>query len=63
VSLVGVPAFGGTSFRREIDETGGRYVEPWVPVQEGRERHLAWLDLGNSAGSAVTGLGVSISEI
>ena len=41
---------------------GGRYVEPWVPVQEGRERQLAWLDLGNSAGSAVTSLGVSISE-
>jgi hypothetical protein len=42
---------------------GGRYAEPWVLVQEGRERQLAWLDRGNSAGPAVTGLGVSISEI
>ena len=32
---------------------GGRYLEPRVPVQEGRERQLAWLDRGNSAGPAV----------
>ena len=38
VSLVGVPPFGGAGFNREKDETGGRYAEPWVPVQEGRER-------------------------
>ena len=30
--------------------------------KEGRDK-LAWLDRGNSAGPAVTGLGVSISEI
>ncbi len=38
-------------------------MEPWVPVQEGRERQLAWLDLGNSAGSAVTSLGVHIGNL
>jgi hypothetical protein len=37
---------------------GGRYAEPWVPVQEGRDK-LAWLDRGNSAEPEVTGLGVS----
>jgi len=31
-------------------QEGGRYAEPWVPVQEGRERQLASLDRGNSAG-------------
>ena len=44
------------------ERKGGRYAEPSVPVQEGRERQLAWLDRGNSAGPAVTGLGVSIPE-
>jgi hypothetical protein len=42
---------------------GGCYAEPWVPVQEKRERQLDRLDRGNSAGSAVAGAGVSISEI
>ena len=56
---------GGGQRVADVTETkkGGRYAEPWVPVQEGRERPLAWLDRGNSAGPEVTGLGVSISEI
>jgi hypothetical protein len=38
--------------------------EPWVPVQEGKERKLTLaLDRGNSAGLEVTGLGVSKSKI
>jgi hypothetical protein len=49
--------------KRAETKKGERYAEPWVLVQEGRERQLAWLDHGNSAGSAVTGLGGSISEI
>ena len=46
------PPFGGVEWGIEGLKTkkGGRYAEPWVPVQEGRERQLAWLDRGNSAG-------------
>jgi hypothetical protein len=42
---------------------GGRYAEPWVPVQEGRERPLAWLDRGNSAGRDGYRPGVPIWEM
>src|SRR5260221_11442018 len=34
---VGVLMKRGTKTKK-----GGRYAEPWVPVQEGRERQLAW---------------------
>jgi hypothetical protein len=48
-----LPPFGGVvCWEAEMGETkkGGRYAEPLVPVQEGRERQLVWLERGNSAG-------------
>ena len=62
----GVAAFrrcwrvGGLMKRGTKTKKGGRYAEPWVPVQEGRKEgrdKLAWLDRGNCAGPAVTGPG------
>ena len=54
---------GASNEKGAQTKKGGRYVEPWVLLQEGRERQFACLDRGNSAGPAVTGLGVSISKI
>jgi hypothetical protein len=42
---------------------GGRYLEPWVPVQEGREGQLAWLDRGNSAGRRLPAWGLHIGNL
>jgi hypothetical protein len=56
-----LPPFGGVvCWEAEMGDTkkGGRYVEPLVPVQEGRERQLAWLERGNSAGRRLPVWGV-----
>jgi hypothetical protein len=42
VSFVGVPPSVVRAADMKKAKKGGRYAEPWVLVQEGRERQLAW---------------------
>jgi hypothetical protein len=56
-SFGGLPPFGGIGVLGRVTESGQRRKKEGVtqnhlvPVQEGRERPLAWLDRGNSAGA------------